>query len=136
MSKARKKIAEWANRYGPAEVVGTLTAVFGAALIHKWIDNIVVAAYVGATCETIGYYSVMIRQEFRRYAHKHPLHITKNLLLEFGPAELMDSFVSRPFFMGFGMHYFGTGLGLIGGKLAADFVFYIPAVIVYELRKK
>jgi hypothetical protein len=59
----------------------------------------------------------------------------RNLSLEFGPGEALDSLVVRPAAM-----YFATSLtsdlaiAVILGKLAADIAFYIPAIAAYELR--
>lgn len=124
------------NRYGPAEVVGTITAVFAAALVHRLGAGEVFTAYVGSASEAAGYYLIMVSSEFRRYRDKHPFHITKNLLLEFGFSETLDFFVIRPLFMGLGLHYLGVGWGLIAGKLMADLVFYVPTIFIYEWRKR
>jgi len=132
----KRKTWEWINRYGPAEVTGTVVAIFGAAIAHKLTSNEIVSAYTGSICESIGYYSIMITQEFRRYSKGHPWQIARNLFLEFGPSEVLDSFATRPLFMGLGLHYIGQGWGLLAGKLAADLVFYVPTIIIYELRKK
>ena len=113
-----------------------MSAVFGAALIYRLTDNEIAAAYAGSIFETLGFYSIMISSEFRKYTKGRHWECTKNLLLEFGPSEVLDSFVTRPLFMGLGLHYLGQGWGLIAGKLTADFVFYVPSIIIYELRKK
>jgi len=135
MSRFRKKLLEWINRYGPAEVVGTITAIFGATIAHKLTSNEVVSAYSGSICESFGFYSIMLTQEFRRYSKGHHWQTARNLFLEFGPSEMLDSFVTRPLFMGLGLHYIGQGWGLIVGKLTADFIFYIPSIIIYEVIK-
>lgn len=131
-----RKLREWLERYGPAEVTGTTVAVLGSAVAHKWTGNTVIAALTGSICESIGYYFVIISREFRKYSKGHPWPIARNLFLEFGPAEVLDSFATRPLFMGLGLHFLGQGWGLIAGKLAADFIFYVPTIIIYELRKK
>lgn len=59
------------------------------------------------------------------------------MLLEFGPAESMDSFLVRPAAMYFFPKLLGNiALGLLAGKLAADILYYIPTIMGYELRKK
>ncbi len=136
MTRIRKKLSEWVNRYGPAEVIGTIAAVFGAAIAYRLTDNEIASAYAGSISETIGFYSVMISREFKRYTRGNHLEVTKNLLLEFGPSEILDSFLTRPLFMGLGLHYLGQGWGLIAGKLAADIIFYIPSIIIYEWKRR
>jgi len=57
------------------------------------------------------------------------------LLIEFGPAELVDSFLMRPFFMYLMpslLHNFTAGI--LVGKLAADVIFYSLAIGAYELK--
>jgi hypothetical protein len=59
------------------------------------------------------------------------------MLLEFGPAELVDSLLARPLLM-----YLLAGLlanltaGIAAGKLAADVVFYAITISAYELRQR
>ena len=62
--------------------------------------------------------------------------VATGLLAEFGPAAIIDTFVTRPFAMGVGMRLFGPRLGLLAGKLAADMVFYLPVILMYERRKR
>jgi hypothetical protein len=38
--------------------------------------------------------------------------------------------------MGAGMRLIGPKLGLIAGKVAADILFYLPVIFMYERRKR
>ena len=77
------------------------------------------------------------RENQKKYGIKAFLKNLRNWILEFGPAEVIDSFMIRPFFMWlFPILLNNFPLGIIIGKTAADIIFYIPAIIVYELRKK
>ena len=59
------------------------------------------------------------------------------MVLEFGTAEFLDSFVIRPFTMYiFPLLTHNLVLGLLVGKFVADIIFYIPTIIAYELRVK
>lgn len=136
MSRTKKKLREWVRRYGPAEISGTITAVVCAFIAFRITDNEIITAYVGSVSESIGYYGVMIRQEHKKDISGHPWQTARNLFLEFGPSEVLDSFATRPLFMGLGIHFWGQGYGLIAGKLAADFVFYVPTIIIYEFLNK
>ena len=60
----------------------------------------------------------------------------RDLLIEFGPAELVDSLLARPLFMYLMpslLHNFTAGI--VAGKLAADVIFYGIAISAYELRQ-
>jgi hypothetical protein len=142
----RRKGAEWLARYGVAEVAGLCTAIAGAFTVRALTGNVVAAAYGGAMGENLGYYGVMIGREAvrdRRAAHEVGRHYglagaartARNLVLEFGVAELLDSTVLRPLAMGLGARFFGRGLGVVVGKLAADVTFYVPVICAYELRR-
>jgi hypothetical protein len=62
---------------------------------------------------------------------------TRDLILEFGPTEALDSFVLRPALMyTAGRLLADVSLGVIVGKLIADVVFYIPTITSYELLRR
>jgi hypothetical protein len=57
-------------------------------------------------------------------------------VLEFGPATALDSLL-RPALMYAGMALTPhSAIGLIASKLAADIVFYVPAIVSYELLRR
>ena len=61
----------------------------------------------------------------------------RNLIIEFGPSEILDVLAVRPFFMYLMPKVMGEFvLGTFVGKMIADVVFFIPAVVMYEVRKK
>lgn len=142
----RRKGAEWLERYGVAEVVGLCTAVLGSFAAHALTGSEVAAAYGGAMGENVGYYGVIIGREVvrdqraatassRGYGLAGAARTARNLLFEFGVAEVLDSAVLRPLAMGLGVRFFGRALGVVVGKLAADVTFYVPVICVYELRR-
>ena len=58
------------------------------------------------------------------------------LLVEFGPAEIADTFAVRPLAMYLGPLLIGhLAAGILAGKIAADIVFYALAIVGYELFK-
>lgn len=137
----KHKLREWLWRYLPAEIAGTFTALASALVAHQLFKNEVLTAYAGAWGENIGYYSVIFVREFLKegaeFSFKNFLKIMRNVCVEFGVAEVLDSFVLRPLFM----YIFPTLLknypaGILAGKIAADVTFYIPAILGYEVRKK
>ena len=142
----RRKFSEWIARYGPAEIVGTLAALGGSFLIFHLTRSAIAAAYGGALGENVGFYGTIFSREFCRdlrgfrasNQRYHPLAAAKlagGLLVEFGPAELLDSFLIRPLCMGIGTRYLGRAIGVIIGKLASDITFYVPVIVSYEMKK-
>jgi len=142
----RAKAAEWVKRYGVAEVAGLCTAIVGSFAVRALTGSEIAAAYGGAMGENLGYYGVIVGREVaqdrraaiglgRGYGLLGAGRTARNLLLEFGVAELLDSSLLRPLAMALGVRFFGRGLGIVVGKLAADLTFYVPVICAYELRR-
>jgi hypothetical protein len=142
----RAKGAEWLKRYGVAEIAGLCTAVVGSFATRALTGSEIAAAYGGAIGENLGYYGVIIGREVvhdRRaafaagggYGLAGAWRTARNLALEFGAAEALDSGVLRPLAMGLGVRFFGRAVGIVVGKLAADLTFYVPVICAYELRR-
>jgi hypothetical protein len=138
---------QWLRRYGPAELFGIGTALLAAKLASVAGAPLVVVAYAGAVGENVGFYGTIIARQVaddRRQAHTdgeryrgmHLWRTARELLLEFGPAELLDSFLLRPLAMGIGVRLLGETTGIIVGKLAADVSFYLPVILTYETRRR
>jgi hypothetical protein len=140
-------MAVWLRRYGVAEAVG-----IGAALLGGWLASAIGAplvgiAYAGAVGENVGFYGTIVARQLaadrrlasamgERYRRHHLWSTTRELLLEFGPAELLDSLVIRPFAMAVGVRLLGQASGIMVGKLAADVTFYLPVILTYETRRQ
>lgn len=142
-STLKQKIIALLWRYIPAEGCGIMGAYFGFFIINHWDKSSLVTAYASSLGESFGYYSVIITREFirsKKSADQSTLRFVLlkllSILLEFGPAELFDSLLSRPLFMGIGIHYAGPALGIVAGKLMSDVFFYTPVIISYELQKR
>lgn len=143
----RAKLAEWLRRYGVAECAGITCALLGSFVVRRLTGNAVAAAYGGAWGETLGYSGAIIGRDFvagarvarsagQRFGARTAGGVAAGLLSEFGPAGVLDTLVTRPFAMGLGMRLFGPGRGLVAGKLAADVLFYLPVIFMYERRKR
>src|SRR5215208_5578552 len=99
MHRWRKgRLGVWLRRYLPAEAVGTLTAVASASVASALGSSVPLAVYVAALGENLGYYATMFAREFvtqmrtRESSRVASAYTTvKSLLLEFGPAEVLDS---------------------------------------------
>lgn len=144
----KQKFKEWLKRYLPAEIVGTLTAVGAASITHVFSDNHLFIAYVGSLGEAVGFYSTVFIQHLLIVNNKRKvknelfsltdlLKIIRTIVLEFGPAGIIDGLVLRPFFMYlFPLLLKNFTLGILLGKIAGDFTFYILVILSYEIREK
>jgi hypothetical protein len=147
---ARERLIEWGRRYAPLEIAATATALIGGLLASGVTANGVAIAYAGAWAENVGYYGVAFVREMRRGTaiaagsaegagrlyYRRAMVAIRGLLWEFGVAEMIDSFVSRPFCMYWGTVLTGhLGYGIVLGKLAADVIFYGIAIVFYEWGK-
>jgi hypothetical protein len=138
---------EWLRRYGVAECGGIACAILSSFTIRRFTGSAIAAAYAGAWGESIGYSAVIIGRDIATAtraarASGHTLdvrdgaNVATGLLAEFGPAGLLDTLVTRPLAMGIGARFLGPTKGLIAGKLAADALFYVPVIFMYERRKR
>jgi len=144
----KMKIIEWVKRYATAEVFALIGAFLGASVGLFLTNNLIVSAYCAAFGENIFYYGLIIIRDVRNSHKEHKknskkygfLSFVKNnrdLIVEFGPAETLDSLVIRPFWMYLFPIVLGNFyLGILVGKLVADITFYGLAIIGYEFRKK
>lgn len=144
--KVKRK--EWLRRYIPAEVLGTIIALIGAWSVYVHTHSFIAAAAAGWLGEGIGFYGYFITTELlssaERYAQYSILKrlslaaaaASTNLLVEFMPAEIVDSFIVRPFAMYEAPHFIHPyPVGFLVGKFSADILFYVLAIIGYEVRK-
>lgn len=140
------RAGEWLRRYGVAEVTGVCAALLAAWAADAAGAPLVVVAYAATAGENLGFYGTIVgRQvaidrrlaagEGERYSIAHLWRTAFELLIEFGPAELLDSVVIRPLAMGVGVGLLGRDTGVIAGKVAADVSFYLPVILSYELRR-
>lgn len=144
----KQKIKGWLNRYLPAEIVGTITAVGVASITHVFCKNLIFIAYAGSLGEAIGFYSTVFIQniflvtkkrkiENKRFTFNDFSKIIITIILEFGPAGIIDGLLLRPLFMYlFPIFLKNFTLGILIGKIAGDFTFYILVILSYELRKQ
>lgn len=137
----------WIHRYGAAEIIGLAAALLATFIARRATNSVIIVAYAGAWAESLGYGGAMIVQEFltasgtaaavgRTFDSRDGASILTGLAAEFGPAGLLDTFLTRPCFMGAGIRLFGPQLGLVIGKIVADVVFYLPVILVYERRRR
>lgn len=139
-----KKIQSWVARYGPAEISGVASGIIGASISYYLSESLIISAFVGAMSENIGFYGWMIGQEALqsykkngKFSWQQSLTILRNLFVEFGFSEILDSFMIRPFCMYWGPVLIAPyALGIFAGSMAANVTFYSLSITGYELRKK
>ena len=143
-----QKIKEYFKRYLPAEIVGTVTAIGAASIAHIFSDNHVFIAYIATLGEAVGFFSTIFIQHLLSFSKKRKSEnkqislpdiskIISHVLLEFGPAEIIDSLVLRPFFMYlFPLLLKNFTLGILLGKIAGDITFYLLVILSYEMQKR
>ena len=144
----KKKILEWIKRYLLADVLSTVLSLGTAWLIMEQSGDRVLAAFVGSAIASVVFYFTVAFSDVRKSIKQHKIDNEKyktksflidfrNLIIEFGPAELLDVLAVRPFFMYLIPKLTGDFLlGTFIGKMIADVIFFIPAIIMFELRMK
>lgn len=146
----KKKLKEWLKRYLPAEIVGTVTALAAAVIAKFYSDNLIFTAYAGSIGEAIGFYSTILFQNILQETRRRKIEnqslkasdfvkIVTRIVLEFGPAGLIDGLFLRPLLMFiFPVLLNNFTIGILVGKIAGDFTFYILVILSYEFasRKK
>lgn len=142
----KQKFKEWLKRYLPAEIVGTATAVGAASITHVFSDNHLFIAYIGSLGETVGFYSTVFIQHLsqvnkecklksEQFSFVNIFKIIRTIVLEFGPAGIIDGLLLRPLFMYlFPLFLKNFTLGILLGKIAGDFTFYILVILSYEMK--
>ena len=147
--KLKTKTREWLHRYLWAETLGTALSLITAWLVFGQTRSFVAAAGAGWAAEGFGFYGYFVAAELlsnvQRY-HGYPLFrrmsvavakASTNLLVEFAPAEILDNFLIRPLALyAFPQFIHPYPIGFLAGKLSADIVFYLFAIVGYEARKR
>jgi len=130
----RRRLAMWTRRYGPAEVAAVGGAVAAAAIVAG--AGAAAATAVAATLgEMVAFYATVLIRDLRARPADRPVRVVlRGLLIEFGPAEVLDSVLLRPAAMYLGPLVTGDlTTGVIAGKVAADLVFYGMAALGHEI---
>jgi hypothetical protein len=144
----KRKVKEWLKRYLPAEILSVIATLATAMLVFKATNDPLSTALAGTWGGNIAYFGYILVKDIlitekkcgtagAAYTFKHLFNNLRALVLEFGPAEVLDSFLIRPALMYYIPVWIGQlALGILIAKIAADITFYIPAIISYELRDK
>jgi hypothetical protein len=132
---------EWLRRYLPAELLSMVATLLCAMAAMALCHNQAVAAVAGTWAENLAYYGLIVARDLRASGRRSPgsaLATLRDIVLEFGPSELLDSLLIRPaaLYTGMALAPDAPATGLLAGKLAADLVFYLPTITSYELLRR
>ena len=141
--RGRRKLIEWVRRYLPLEIAGWIGELGAAALAYAWTGSLAAAAAAATIGSSVGYYLPAYANAVRwssesdrpwpaRTMRAHLLAL-RSLTIEFGPAEVVDSFAVRPVLIyAAPLMLDHIVLGWIVGGFVADLVFYFFAIFSYE----
>ena len=144
----KHKVKEWVRRYLPAEILSVIVTLVASLVVFKATGSNVTTALAGTWAGNIAYFGYILVADIWKtyfacqvnantYRFSTFIRNFQALLVEFGFAEVIDSFLIRPALM----YYLPLLVGNLAGgillaKFAADITFYIPAIIGYEFSKK
>lgn len=143
--RALRALVFWIKRYLPPELAGTATMLVAGVAVAAAAAPAIVIGLVGTAAENVGFYCVAAITVWREQRLNFPddgvlrrvRRVAVLLVLEFGPAELLDTFLVRPLALTLAVHLLpDIALGLIVGKLAADVVFYVLAATAFRVTEK
>lgn len=142
------RVREWLHRYGPAEVLSVGATLAGVGITFALTHSRGATALVGTWAGNIAYFGWILAADIHRtrrtlraagraYTAATLGRNLRALAVEFGPAEVLDSFLIRPALMYWLSVWLGSlGWGSLAAKFIADVTFYVPAILSYELSKK
>lgn len=140
----KQKLKEWLKRYLLAEILGLAIVLLVSNLVYFLFGNIILAAFLGTWSENITYYGTIAYKDLKLRKQNHGqitfwgfLKVFRNIIVEFGPAEYLDSFIIRPFYMILFPYLIPNySLAVLIASVLANITYYVPTIISYELRKK
>lgn len=140
----KHKLKEWLKRYWLAEIIGLAMVLLVSNLVKFASGSIILAAFLGTWSENITFYGIITYKDLKLRKQNHGqisfwgfFKVFRNIVIEFGPAEYLDSFVIRPFYMILFPYLIPNySLAILIASVLANITYYIPAIISYELRKK
>jgi len=140
------RLHAWRRRYGWSEGLGAVVAVLVAHTTLEAGLPILLAALAAALAEAVWFYGTLTlrdlrrerREASRRGARLPPTAATRllrDLVLEFGVAEAVDSLLLRPLCYAAGLRWVGGVWGVLAGKVVADLLFWGPVLALCHWRR-
>jgi hypothetical protein len=123
----------WLQRYVPAELGGTPAALLCAWVAGMLTGSVGAMALAGTWGENLAYYGTMLTRDLAARDARSLSLAVRDLILEFGPAEVLCGLLVRPILLYFGMLLTpNQAIGIVVGKIAADILFYALIIFSYE----
>lgn len=144
----KQKIKNWFIRYLPSEILGIVGAITFSYLASFFIESVLIIALVATWAGNLSFYGVMVFRDIKKSRGRHKkgrirygfFSFGKNIrdiFLEFGVAEVVDSFFVRPAVLFYLISSINNlQLGVLVGEIIADVIFYTIVILSYEMRKK
>lgn len=144
----KQKLTEWLKRYGLAEVISLILTVMSCWLTFHFTQSKIATALMGTWVGNVGYFGVIVIKDIllairqlravgKPYSLETFYKNVRALFVEFGIAELIDTFFIRPTLMYYVPIWIDNlAWGVVIAKFAADITFYIPTIVSYEFSKK
>ena len=102
-SLVSSKLGEWIKRYLLAELFAIAGALLGGLFAHFLFHNVLATALTATWGENVGYYAKVLSSDLKKVKLKHSrisfpafFKVLRNIFIEFGPSEYLDSFIIRP----------------------------------------
>jgi len=140
----RKKAAGWAGRYGRPLVSSMAATLISANIAFSLTGSAIISAFIATWVDNTIFYGMIAYKDLASRKKQDGglgrlgvLKVLRNMLLEFGPAEWLDSLIVRPLFLSTLPYLISNySLAIIVGAVAADATYFIPTIIAYETRIK
>ena len=140
----KPKIKEWLNRYLIAELISIVFAMLSAFLADILLHNPIVTALAATWMSNVGFYGTIVYKDIKAKKKLHgkitlQIYIKTfiGLIVEFGPAEYLDTVLIRPIALYIFPILFGSlSWGIFIGIMAANITYYLPVILSYEMKKK
>jgi hypothetical protein len=134
------RLREWAARYLPAEALSLAATLGAAGLVYRATGRGAPAALAATWAGNLAFFGCIIGRDVwraRPLSWRTAGRLARALVLEFGAAEVLDSFFIRPALLYYVPRWLGHfGWGVVLAKFTADVTFYIPAILGYELSRR
>lgn len=130
-----QKIREWIKRYGQAEITGIILGLLCATVSHILFNNLIVSAFIGAWAENVGFFGTLLYKDVKKQ-NTRAWKLVRNYVIEFGPAEYLDSFFIRPFYLSLLPLFIPIyPLAIFAGQMLANVTYYLFVILGYEFRR-
>ena len=139
------KIREWSRRYLFAEIVTLTVEILVAHGVRYFLPGrLVVPGFLAGWTGSLVYYPLMAYRDLKmRRVRDHGitlfgvLKVARNMAVEFGPAEYLDSPIIRPLALSaFPLIIPNYTLAIVVGSIVASVIAYTIVICSYETRKK